>query len=291
MFNYIATFDNAPTTEGLTVEQTSLVPATEYVINEIEIDLTATASNADCITDCNSYMKQLLADKAEIDLMQTRGSALLRELLARCYKLHSQMEVEKDEVLQTAFKNYTEQRGFEFKANVKTMNKILYTVFCNPKTYKNERKTISGYATALNNLAKLNVAAGDALHVLNSEGIENLRKKDSKVEVDKTTAKDKHYLASTMLEKQHLFTLDSVTSSSITVGTQVGNLIVLIGNRMQDGKIVIRSAEHNNKLIDLVRENYYSQHIAGKNEPLTQTPAEAMESANDAAALIASFTF
>jgi hypothetical protein len=257
----------------------------------VTVSAVGTAVNEDSITDCNSYMKQLLADKAEIDLMQTRGSALLRELLARCYKLYSQMEVEKDEVLQTAFKKYIEQRGFKFKGNVKTVNKILYTIFCNPKTYTKERKNISAYATALNALAELNVAAGDALQVLNSKGIENLRKKDSKVEVDKTTAKDKHHLASTMLGKQHLFTLDSVTSSSITVGTQVGNLIVFIGNRQQDGNIVIRAAEHNNKLIDLVRENYYDEHIAGKNEPLTQTPADATESANDAAALIASFTF
>lgn len=257
----------------------------------VTVSAVGTAVNEDSITDCNSYMKQLLADKAEIDLMQTRGSALLRELLARCYKLHSQMEVEKDEVLQTAFKKYTEQRGFKFKANVKTMNKILYTVFCNAKTYKDERKNISAYATALNALAELNVAACDALQVLNSKGIENLRKKDSKVEVDKTTAKDKQYLASCELNKQQLFVLDTDASKSITVGPQVGNLIVLIGNRLQDGKIVIRAAEHNNKLIDLVRENYYDQHIAGKNEPLTQTPAEAMASANDTAALIASFTF
>jgi hypothetical protein len=228
----------------------------------VTVSAVGTPVNEDSITDCNSYMKQLLADKAEIDLMQTRGSALLRGLLARCYKLYSQMEVEKDEVLQTAFNNYTEQRGFKFKGNVKTMNKILYTVFCNSKTYKDERKNISAYATGLNAMAELNVAAGDALQVLNSKGIENLRKKDSKKAEAKISTQDKHYLACSELDKQQLFVLDSAIGKRINVGTQVGNMIVFIGNRQRDGSIVIRAAEHNSKLIDLVRENYFDTYLA-----------------------------
>ena len=224
----------------------------------------STAVNADSITDCNSYMKQLLADKAEIDLMQTRGSTLLRELLAKCYKLFLQIEVEKDEVLQSAFKSYIEQRGFVFKGNVKMMNKILYTVFCNAKTYKDERKNISAYATALNKMADMNIDADDALRVLSSEGIESLRKKDSKEAMAKVPAQDKQYAASEELDKQQLFTLDAATSSVIAVGKQVGNLIVLIGTRKQDGSILTNTVECNNKLIDIVRENYYDMHIAGK---------------------------
>lgn len=231
----------------------------------VTVSAASTAVNEDTITDCNSFMKQLLKDKAEIDLMQTRGSSLLRELLAKCYKLYLQIEVDKDEVLQSAFKNYTEQRGFKFKGNVKTQNKILYTVFCNAKTYKDERKNISAYATALNKLAELNVEAGDALQVLKNEGIENLRKKDSKADVVKVSTQDKHYMASSALKNQQLFTLDPATSSSITVGTQVGNLIVLIGKRQIDGSVLIKTAEHNSMLIDRVLENYFDTHLVSDN--------------------------
>jgi hypothetical protein len=258
----------------------------------VSVSAAGTPANAEKITDCNSYMKQLVAEGKEATLLEARGKQQLYKVLADCYKLYLQLEVDKDEQLQAAFKEYLKQRGFNFGNRTEALNKILYAVFCNASTYKDERQRISAYATALTTLFTKNVKTDDVVKEINaSNGIEKLRKKESKSNVVKVSAQDKRDLASNMLDKQQLFTLDSTTCNNINVGKQVGNLIVLIGNRQQDGSIVIRAAECNNSLIDVVRENYYDQHIAGKDETAPQTQNIAMASATDTAALIASFTF
>lgn len=269
MFNYIATFDNQANADIANTTQTSLVPANSYSIANFEIDTTAKAVNADKITDCTSYMKQLVADGKQATLLEARGKEQLYKVLANCYKLYLQLEVDKDEQLKTAYKDYLKQRGFTFGNSTKLLNKILYAVFCNAANYNNERKRISAYATALTAMALDNVECTDVVKTINnSNGIEGLRKKASSKNTVNETAKisavDKQYAASTALSKQQLFTLDVATSSVIAVGTQVGNLIVLIGTRQQDGSIVINTAECNNKLIDSVRENYYDTYLVDK---------------------------
>jgi hypothetical protein len=129
----------------------------------MKVSAVGAAANADSITDCNSYMKQLVADGKEATVLEARGKQQLYKVLADCYKLYLQLEVEKDEQLQTAFKGYIKQRGFDFGNRTEALSKILYAVFCNAGTYKEERKRISAYATALTTLVEKNVKTSEVV--------------------------------------------------------------------------------------------------------------------------------
>jgi hypothetical protein len=194
----------------------------------------------------------------------------LYTLLAKCYKLHSEMHGDSDaaKALRKSLSDLISLKAYRFIKGTHTLTKIVKCVF------GVDRRRVSAYSLVLREALAQKLDA-DAIpsFISNAGGVEEIRRSKN---ASATTPKQKAELGKQAVSSTQLAVIsDSNIAEKLDIAN-VGNDLVAIVTQQADGSLIVRALIHSQSVLNAALACAYTE-----NKGVVQTDSSNAKPAND----------